>query len=72
MDTWKGEKLYGADRRMTRAQLEAADRVPTRRCSLTRATGRLARSVGELYAETRERGPEWRAAVLMLSRLVAG
>lgn len=29
MDTWKGEKLHGADRRLTRAQLEESDRVPT-------------------------------------------
>ena len=29
MDTWKGERLYGPDRRMTRAQLEECDREPT-------------------------------------------
>jgi len=27
MDSWKGEKLHGADRKLTRAQLEAIDRV---------------------------------------------
>ncbi len=36
MDTWKGKKLYGADRRLTRAQLEECDRVPgAARCLAT-------------------------------------
>jgi len=29
MDMWKGEKLHGPDRRITRAQLAESDRIPT-------------------------------------------
>ena len=70
MDTWKGEKLHGADRRLTRAQLEECDREPAPRRS-PRAAARLARAVGELYVRTRGRGPRWRAAVAVLARLAA-
>jgi hypothetical protein len=68
MDMWRGEKLHGTDRRMTRTQLEEADRVPMPRRSVMREAAGAARALGELYVKTRGRGPEWRAAVLGLSR----
>lgn len=73
MDMWKGEKLHGPDRRLTRAQLEELDRVPAppRRSKIQREAARVARSLGELYVQTRGRGSRWRAAVLALSRLAA-
>ena len=55
MDVWKGEKLHGAGPRMMRARAESG-RIP-------------ARSVAELYVQTRVRGPRWRAASPTLSRL---
>jgi hypothetical protein len=67
MDTWKGEKLHGSDRRLTRAQLEECDREPR----MPRGAAHLARSLGELYVRTRGRGPQWRAAVAVLARLAA-
>lgn len=74
MDTWKGKKLYGADRRLTRAQLEECDRlpvVPRLRSKLHREAAGVARELGRIYVQTRGRGSQWRAAVLVLSRLVA-
>jgi hypothetical protein len=70
MDMWKGEKLHGPDRCITRAQLAESDRIPTApRRSVVREAASAARSLGELYVQTRGRGPQWRAAVLALSRL---
>ena len=70
MDMWKGEKLHGPDRRKTRAQLAESDRIPTApRRSVVREAASAARSLGELYVQTRARGPQWWAAVLALSRL---
>ena len=70
MDMWKGEKLHGPDRRITRAPLAESDRIPTApRRSVVRESAGAARSLGELYVQTRGRGPEWRAAVPALSRL---
>src|SRR5689334_13001217 len=69
MDTWKGEKLHGPDRRLTRAQLEEMDRVPTpRRTRRYRVTARMAKALGRLYVATSGRGPNWRTAVATLSR----
>lgn len=62
MDMWKGEKLHGPDRRMTRAQLEKSDRTPIPRRSVRLVAARVARGLGE-------HGPEWRTAVLGLARL---
>lgn len=45
MDSWKGEKLHGAERRLTRAQLETIDRI--------------ARAVAEVHAATGGKGPAW-------------
>jgi hypothetical protein len=45
MDSWKGEKLHGADRRLTRAQLEAVDCV--------------VRMVSEVRTATGGKGPAW-------------
>jgi hypothetical protein len=70
MDMWKGEKLHGPDRRITRAQLAESDRIPTvPRRSVVREAARAARSLEELHVQTRGRGPQSRAAVLALSRL---
>jgi hypothetical protein len=76
MDTWKGEKLHGADRRLTRAQLEEMDRVPTleeQNRARTRGqreqrgqralVARLARAVSKLHIATGGKGPVWRKAV---------
>jgi hypothetical protein len=74
MDTWKGEKLHGADRRLTRAQLEECDRMPapTRlRSKVQRDAARLLRALGEIYVRTRGRGLRWRAAVAVLVRLAS-
>ena len=68
MDTWKGEKLHGPDRRLTRAQLEEMDRVPTpRRTRRYRVTARVATVLGRLYVSTNGCGPRWREAVASLS-----
>jgi hypothetical protein len=68
MDTWKGEKLHGLDRRLTRAQLEEMDRVPTpRRTRHYRMTARVAKALGKLYVSTNGRGPRWREALASLS-----
>ena len=65
MDMWKGQKLHG--RRITRAQLAESDRIPTTpRRSVVREAASAARPLGVLYVQTR---PQWRAAVLALSRL---
>jgi hypothetical protein len=70
MDMWKGEKLHGPDRRITRAQRAESNRIPTApRRSVVRDAASAARSLGELYVQTRGRSPQWRAAVLALSRL---
>jgi hypothetical protein len=69
MDMWKGEKLHGPHRRMTRAQLEESDRTPIPRRSVRLVAAQVARGLGELDVKTRGRGPEWRTAVLGLARL---
>ncbi len=73
MKTWKGEVLKGADQRLTRAQLEEMDRVPTleeqdrARTRVQRAEQRgltrLARAVSKLHIATGGKGPVWRKAV---------
>ena len=70
MDTWKGEKLHGPDRRLTRAQLEEMDRVPTPRTRRLHATARAAEALGRLYVATNGRGPAWRKAVTAISRVL--
>jgi hypothetical protein len=73
MDTWKGEKLHGPDRRLTRAQLKEMDRVSTpRRTRRYRATARVAKALGRLYVATNGRGPRWREAVASLSVALHG
>jgi hypothetical protein len=73
VDTWKGEKLHGPDRRLTRAQLEEMDRVPRpRRTRRYRATVRIAKLMGQLYVLTKGRGPRWREAVTSLSVMLYG
>ena len=73
MNAWKGEKLHGPDRRLTRAQLEEMDRVPTpRRTRRYRVTARAAKMLGKLYVSTNGRGPVWREAVASLSRALHG
>jgi hypothetical protein len=69
MDMWKGEKLHGPDRRMTRVHLEESDRTPIPRLSVMREPAQAARGLGALYVKTRGRSPKWRAAVLGLARL---
>lgn len=70
MDMWKGEKLHGPDRRITRARLAESDRIPTApRRSVVREAASAPRSLGDLCVQTRGRRPQWRAAVLALSRL---
>ena len=61
MDTWKGEKLHGEDRRLSRAQLEAADYV--RPLSKRQVAANAATLLGRLYVATNGRGPAWRKAV---------
>jgi hypothetical protein len=73
MDTWKGEKLHGLDRRLTRAQLEEMDRVPTpRRTRRYRVTASIAKGLGRLYVSTNGRRPRWREAVASLSLVLYG
>jgi hypothetical protein len=73
MDTWKGEKLHVPDRRLTRAQLEEMDRVPTpRRTRRLRVTARVAKVMGRLYVSTNGCGPWWREAVASLSLVLHG
>ena len=68
MNTWNGEKLHGPDRRLTRAQLEEMDRVPTpRRTRRYRLTARVAKVLGRIYVSTNGRGPVWQQAVASLS-----
>ena len=68
MDTWKGEKLHGADRRLTRAQLEAADYV--RPLTKRQKVANFARALGQLYAATNGRGRHWQKAVASLNSVV--
>jgi hypothetical protein len=71
MNTWKGEKLHGPDRRLTRAQLEEMDRVPTpRRTRRYRFTARAAKMLGRFYVSTNGRVPVWQQAVASLSRVL--
>jgi hypothetical protein len=70
MDMWKGEKLHGPDRRITRAQPAESDRSPTApRRSVVREVPVPAWSLGESYVQTCGRGHHWRPAALALSRL---
>ena len=68
MDTWKGEKLHGADRRLTRAQLEAADYV--RPLTKRQKVANVAESLGKLYAATGGRGRGWQQCVTALANVV--
>ncbi len=84
MKTWKGETLKGADQRLTRAQLEESDRVPTleeqdrARTRGQRAArrelallARLARAVSEVHVATGGKGPVWLKAVTTVARVSA-
>ena len=53
MDTWNGEKLHGADRRLTRAQLETVDLI--------------VRKVSEARIATGGKGPAWAKVVEALT-----
>ncbi len=53
MDSWKGEKLHGADRSLTRAQLEAV--------------GRIVRAVSKARTATGGKGPAWAKVVEALA-----
>jgi hypothetical protein len=68
MDTWKGEKLHGADRRLTRAQLEAADCV--RPLSKQKVAANAAVVLGRLYMATNGRGRHWQKAVTALAGVI--
>jgi hypothetical protein len=57
MDMWKGEKLRGADRQLTRAQLEAVDCV--------------VRAVLTAHTATGGRGPGWAKVVEAVERAAA-